>query len=288
VAGTGWSSLFFPEWQSAGTTRAHEGALALRDAFSELFLEVPVRAGGSADLTQGSRPDQTIRGRTGVLEAIRAAVSLIAATTPARLFSILGTCGAELAPVAYLNARYKGDLAVVWLDAHGDMNTPESSPSKKFHGMVLRTLLGDGDPDLSALVTRPLEPGQIVLAGTRDLDPPEQEYIAAKRVTMVPPASMKSPDVLRAAVRGTGRRHIYVHLDLDVIDPAEFPNVLVPAPGGISVAALERTLRALVTSFDCVGLSVVEYATGPDDLTGVVQRMVEGVRSSISASPERP
>jgi arginase len=83
------------------------------------------------------------------------------------------------------------------------------------------------------------------------------------------------PAVLLAAVRGTGRRHVYIHLDLDVIDPAEFPNVLVPAPGGVSVAAVERAVHALTTSFDCVGFSVVEYAPGAQDLTGTVRRIVE-------------
>jgi arginase len=275
-----WTSLFFPDWQSAGTTRAHEGALALRRALSsrEPFLEVPVRTSEPAALAAYAPPDQTIVGRAAVVEGLRHAVASLETAAPTRLFSILGTCGAELAPVSYLNARCRGDLAVVWLDAHGDLNTPRSSPSKRFHGMILRTLLGEGDADLTALVARPLEPAQVVLAGTRDLDPPERELIAARRVTMVPPMSMQAgPAVLLAAVRGTGRRHVYIHLDLDVIDPAEFPNVIVPAKDGVSVAAVERAIHALMTTFDCVGFSVVEYAPGPQDLTGVVGTIVEAV-----------
>jgi arginase len=273
-----WSSLFFPEWQSAGTTRAHEGAIALRRSLSarEPFLEVPVRTGEPVALAKDAPPDQAIVGRAAVVEGLRHAVAALETAAPGRLFSILGTCGAELAPVSYLNARYRGDLAVVWLDAHGDLNTPQSSPSKRFHGMVLRTLLGEGDADLTALMARPLEAAQVVLAGTRDLDPPERDVIAARRLTMVPPTSMKAgPAVLRAAVRATGRNHVYIHLDLDVIDPAEFPNVIVPAPGGVSVAAVERAIRALTTTLDCVGFSVVEYAPGSHDLTGIVRRIVE-------------
>lgn len=272
-----WSSLFFPDWQSAGTTRAHEGAVALRQSLSarEPFLEVPVRTSEPAAPDADAVPGQIV-GRAAVVDDLRRAVATLGTAAPARLFSILGTCGAELAPVSYLNARYGGDLAVVWLDAHGDLNTPQSSPSKRFHGMILRTLLGEGDADLTALVARPLEAAQVVLAGTRDLDPPERDVIADRRLTMVPPMSMKAgPDVLRAAVRATGRRQIYIHLDLDVIDPAEFPNVIVPAPGGVSVAAIERAIRALTASFDCVGFSVVEYAPGPHDLTGIVRRIVE-------------
>jgi arginase len=236
---------------------------------------VPVGTNESPTLTPGAAPGQAVIGRTGIIRDLDRAIGTIASAAPARLFSILGTCGAELAPVSYLNARHQGDLAVVWLDAHGDLNTPQSSPSKRFHGMVLRTLLGDGDPALTGVVARHLEPAQVVLAGTRDLDPAEREYIAAHRVTIVPPSSLKAgPEVLVAAVRATGRRHVYIHLDLDVLDPAEFPNVIVPAPGGISVAAVERALRKLTATFTRVGLSVVEYAPGPQDLTGVVSRLV--------------
>jgi arginase len=274
----GWTSLFFPDWQSAGTTKAHAGAVALRQAFSgrEPFLEVPVATSDPVALATEAPPHQAIAGRAGVIDGLRRAVAALEIAAPARVFSILGTCGGELAPVSDLNARYQGDVAVVWLDAHGDLNTPQRSPSKRFHGMILRTLLGEGDPELTALVARPLEAAQVVLAGTRDLDSPEREFIAARRLTMVPPMSMKAgPDVLRAAVRATGRRRVYVHLDLDVIDPAEFPNVIVPAPGGVSIAAVEHAIQALTSSFDCVGFSVVEYARGSQDLTGTVRRIVE-------------
>src|SRR4029078_8119073 len=77
---------------------------------------------------------------------------------PDRILSIGGTCGTELAPVAYLNERWGGRMAVLWLDAHADLNPPASSPSGHFHGMVLRTLLGDGPRELTAELHRPLIP----------------------------------------------------------------------------------------------------------------------------------
>src|SRR5580765_7333026 len=117
----GWTSLFFPDWQSAGTTKAHEGAVALRRALParEPFLEVPVATSGPMALATEAPPHQAIAGRAGVIDGLRRAVAALEIAAPARLFSILGTCGAELAPVSYLNARYRGDVAVVWLDAHG-------------------------------------------------------------------------------------------------------------------------------------------------------------------------
>jgi len=263
--------LFIPDWHASATPRAHDGAVALRAAFGDLqpLIDVPVEPAGDPSAAQDG-----IVFRGPVLKQLRTAIRAIEHAAPSRLFSILGTCGAELAPVSYLNARYRGDLAVVWLDAHGDLNTPHTSPSKRFHGMVLRALLGDRDSDLSDLVAAPLTPRQVVLAGTRDLDPPEREYIDAVNISLVKPDTADAfSDAVVSAVRATGCRHAYVHLDLDVLDPAEFPNVLVPAPGGVSLAAVDRTLRALAASSDCVGLSIVEYAPGPRDLTNVVVRL---------------
>jgi very-short-patch-repair endonuclease len=82
-----------------------------------------------------------------------------------------GDCGVEVAPIEAALAAYGDGLVVVWFDAHGDLNTAESSPSGAFHGMVLRTLLGSDFPEISPL--RTLHPGQVVLAGVRALDPAE-------------------------------------------------------------------------------------------------------------------
>jgi arginase len=266
-------SLFVPDWASAGTTRAHEGARALAAALDRrpLVVDVPITVSAPTDRSRD------LVARDEVLRELGAAAAAVKAAAPSRIRSILGTCGAEIAPVGWLNHHYAGDLAVVWLDAHGDLNTPTSSPSKRFHGMVLRTLLGEGDCDVAALVGRPLDPAQVVLAGTRDLDPPEQTYIDATEIAVVGPDQFSTPDALVAAIRATKRTHVYVHLDLDVLDPKEFPNVLVPAPDGVSLAALGRALEAIDDEFDCVGVSVVEYVVGETDLTAVVRELVSGV-----------
>src|SRR5262249_54210983 len=149
-------------------------------------------------------------GRDAVLDELRRTVAAITKANPARLRSVLGTCGAEIATVGWLNQRYAGDLAVVWLDAHGDLNTPTTSPSNRFHGMALRTLLGEGDCDVASLVKRPLDPTQVVFAGTRDLDPPEQIYIDATGIAVVSPTQLERPDALSVALHATRRGHLYV------------------------------------------------------------------------------
>ena len=137
------------------------------------------------------------------------------------MVTVGGTCGVEAAPVAYLNERYAGDLAV---DAHGDLNAPATSPSGHFHGMVLRTLLGEGPLEYVAKFRRTLKPEQIFLAGTRDLDPEEL-------------VDIRQAGIGNHAARGVHRSagdcnprprpglcgNVYLHLDMDCFRPDEFP-----------------------------------------------------------------
>lgn len=165
-----------------------------------------------------------------------------------------GDCGVELAPIEAALAAYGDGLAVVWFDAHGDLNTPESSPSGAFHGMVLRTLLGEGPPELAPRLT--LRPSQVVLAGVRALDPSEKEFVAEHDIALVPAAELESlPSVLAA----TGAKAVYLHIDLDVLDPAVFASVGCPEPGGVSLAALVDAVRAVTARFPLAGVGITEY-----------------------------
>jgi arginase family enzyme len=168
--------------------------------------------------------------------------------------TIGGDCGVELAPIEAALAAHGDDLAVVWFDAHGDLNTPESSPSGAFHGMVLRTLLGEGPADLSPRAT--LRPSQVVLAGVRALDPAEKQYITDHDIPLVPVADLGS---LPSVVAATGARAVYVHIDLDVLDPAEFASVGCPEPGGATPAALVDAVRSLAARFPIAGIGITEY-----------------------------
>jgi arginase len=170
-----------------------------------------------------------------------------------------GTCGVEAAPVAYLNERYRGNLAVVWFDGHGDLNSPGTSPSGHFHGMVLRTLLGDGPHEYVSKLRRPLTPQQLFLAGTRDLDPDEGAYIRAAGISVTPPESFTNPGAVAAAVARSGATNVYVHVDLDCFSPDEIPDTLMRTPGGPPLASVAATIIELTAAFDVVGFSLVEY-----------------------------
>ncbi|MFB9471381.1 arginase family protein [Nonomuraea salmonea] len=160
-------------------------------------VEVPQWRGSGAPtaerLKEGAR---LLADMVGAGQRVRVTVEDDLVTTAARVRTALeqasedfvvttgGDCGVELEPVAAARRRYGDRLVVVWFDAHGDLNTPASSPSGAYHGMVLRALTGDGPVGLVA--GDPLTPRQIVLAGGRDLDAAEESFIEAAGIRHVP------------------------------------------------------------------------------------------------------
>ncbi len=315
--------LEVPQWQGSSSATAFR----LRDG-----------AGLLADLVPGGRRVRVEVGDppAGTPARARAALAGTAARTRAALdearggftVTVGGDCGVELEPIAAAVRRHGDRLAVVWFDAHGDLNTPESSPSGAFHGMVLRTLLGEGPADL--VPDRPLRPGQVVLAGARAFDDAERAYIAETGIRTVAgdgrayaaetgigaDASSERPHATESANRTDassehayaaeaairtdigalldaldGAGAVYVHVDLDVLDPEVFRSVGSPAPGGLSPRQVEAMITALAGRFEIAGLGVTEYepvrARDQETLAGLVPTIVEACRASAVDQVER-
>jgi len=273
-------SLLLPEWQGSGTDPVlSTGARALAEGLSPAtFLEVEAPTAEVLTALDG------VTGLSSIAPRARQTLDLLHHRQPSRLFVVGGTCGVELAPVSYLNARYHGDLAVVWLDAHADLNTPESSPSSHFHGMVLRTLLGAGPASLVDLMPRRLAPEQIVLAGARDLDRDEAAFVSDAPIAWLRSADLLVPDRVSGRIRARGFRKVYIHLDLDVFDPAEFPDSLMQTPGGVSMSAVGETIQDLTASFDVVGFSVVEFRPRGADAVGRLVNWLRKTRPGLVSS----
>ena len=143
----------------------------------------------------------------------------LAAALPERPLVLGGCCCAHTGAIRGLAARVDR-LAVVWLDAHGDLNTPDTSPSGNEWGMPLRAALDEGA----------VRPEDVALVGARSLDPPEVEYMSASGI---------DGDVSRAL---DGAAAVYVALDCDVLDPTEI-SCFMPEPDGPSIADVEAILR---------------------------------------------
>lgn len=249
--------LYFPQWQGSGDSKAiWQGA---ENVFAKIRAQYPWQI---VPVENELAPlEANILGHRSLLRQFQAAQKIIHEAQPTTIFTLGGDCSVELAPVAYLNAKYQGDLAVIWLDAHGDLNTPESSPSHQFHGMPLRLLLGDGDPVFLKQIPALLKPEQVALVGARELDDPEQQYIQRNRLQTF---GVQQLDAALAWFKNSAYQHVYVHVDLDVTEPQVLPSVKCPTPLGIQPDVLKKFLGDLNHSSGVVGGSVLEFTATAD------------------------
>ena len=223
--------------------------------------------------------------RLGSLQLVRERSLAVLAEVNDWALAIGGDCGIALAPVEHALATTGGDLAVVWFDAHPDLNTLESSPSGAFSGMVLRTLLGDG---LAALVPSvPLAADRLVLAGVRSVDDQEDAYLAGSGITRLDVAELETADGLVAAVGATGAASVYLHIDLDVLDPAEIDGVGEPVPFGLSVAQLVQAIRAVKARYPLAGASIAGFSPSSAEAAGDDLPAILRIIGALTAPADR-
>lgn len=272
--------LLVPEWQGCGASNeSHAGA---RAAFAAVgsppgFVDVEIPRDESL-VVEGNVLGR--RALTRNLDRLRAQLD---DALPDSIFTIGGTCAIEVVPVSYLNHRVSGRLAVVWLDAHADLNTPETSPSGHFHGMPLRALLGESSNVILERSYSTIGPEQVFLVGTRDVDPPERSYIEENGVGVFSGTASADRDALVAGLRAGGFDAAYLHVDLDVLDPDAFPHVLVPAENGLSVEELGATIDAVTAAVPIVGSSLLEFvprdASGTDIVRSIATKLMTATGS---------
>ena len=169
----------------------------------------------------------------------------VASDLPVRPLVLGGCCCAHVGVVEGLAARH-GRVAVLWLDAHGDLNTPETSPSGNEWGMPLRTLIDRGTIDAV----------DVVVWGSRNLDPPEEEFIAAAGI---------GDDATSLLDRVEA---VYVAVDCDVLAPGEIA-VFMPEPGGPTLGEVERLLTEVRESGKLVGAGFTGLAPDPANVEKV-------------------
>lgn len=183
-----------------------------------------------------------------------------------RPVSVAGDCCAVIGVTAGLQ-RAGLEPRLLWLDAHGDFNTPSTSPSGFVGGMPLAMLVGRGDQTvLECLGARPLDEAAVVLCDGRDLDPLERDALRSSRV-------LHLPSLEQLGRLDFGSDPVHLHLDGDILNPLEAPAMFYPTSGGPGVATLEGLLRRATARWRVVSVSLTTWALDRD-ATGATEEAV--------------
>ena len=148
-------------------------------------------------------------------------------------------------------ARGRRRLAVIWFDAHGDVNTPETSPSGHIHGMPLALALGAGHERLLACCAAPLQPEDVYLIGVRELDPGERRFLREHHVHVYTAYDVSMMGVrrileeVRTDISSKAIDGVHISFDVDVVDPVVLPGTGTKAFGGLSFREANASLKRL-------------------------------------------
>ena len=178
-------------------------------------------------------------------------------------------------------------VGVVYLDAHCDMNTPETSPTGNLHGMPMAALMGYGDPRWCAVARRRMLPENVLLLGARSIDPGERVFVREYGIKVVPvvrqahqpafpvpavPEPVEGVEAVEGPVLAVidrfieerGIRHLHLSIDIDVLDPELVPGTGVPVPNGISEETYMAIIRHVAALPILCSLDIVEYIPSLD------------------------
>ncbi|QTX05182.1 arginase family protein [Agromyces archimandritae] len=265
--------IVVPQWQGSGSARAmshSDGAHAVAGELPRAatqVLDVPVEAGDS--LGTGVK-------RFSALRHVRELVEAALDTVDEPVILIGGDCGAAVGAVAHASRRAGDELVVLWLDAHPDLQTPETSPSGAFGGMTLRAIAGDGADGLALDAETRVPPERLVLGGARSIDEEEARYVGEHGIPLLTVEDLSDPAAAIGAIEAAGAGALYIHVDLDVLDPSALAGLSYPMPFGVDAAPLIALVRALADRFPLAGASIAGFAPGgagpdSDDLSTILR-----------------
>ncbi|HEX8695485.1 MAG TPA: arginase family protein [Longimicrobium sp.] len=201
-----------------------------------------------------------------------------------------GNCFAALGILAGLGT---GDTGVVWLDAHGDLNTPETTASGFLDGMALATVIGRCWRTLAASVADfvPVPEERVALVGARDLDEGETRLLEHSRILLVRADEVRErgPEGALARLEALARRvsRVYLHLDLDVLDPAAGRANAFAVAGGLSADGVREAVSTIAERVPIAAAAVTAY--DPDhDADGRMLETALGLMELLAEVGERP
>ena len=248
--------IYFPQWQGAGIGEGIEpGAKTVLNYLNDSsFTAIPL---STIPAGKEGKQQYCINNFAAIVEQLSRFKTFLNTEKPDMLQTVGGDCGLEIVPVSYLNALYP-NLGIIWFDAHADINRPCDSASCNFHGMPLRTLLGEGAPEMNTLLESTINASQIHYIGLRDIDKAEQ-----KRLDKDDIYHPKKLDIaaLVQTLNAKNITQLYLHFDFDCLEPTDYDKTYYRVSNGVTIAESVACIKTLKKEFTVSGTSVLESIT---------------------------
>ena len=281
--------LMYPQWQGA---RMQDGWIpevkSLEDAsqgyvLGSRLLEILAPENPShkvvrvpVSMEYGERPiTDGVTDREAIAAQTKAAREALEAKSPDRVITLGGECSVSVVPFTYLAKRFGGDVAVLWIDAHPDITLP-GDVYPAYHAMAVTAMMGRGDKKILAELPSSIPAERILFVGLRDWERQQivdrQKEYGMKHVGVKPLRESSKP--VLDWIAATGAKHVLIHFDLDVLDPAE----IIPAVGvvkdGMKMAEVVRVINDVSSAHEVNALTIAE----PLPRTAInIRNMLQGI-----------
>lgn len=197
--------------------------------------------------------------KEAIIAQTKAALDILNVQNPDKIVTLGGECSVSVVPFTYLSEKYKGDVAMVWIDAHPDITLP-GDVYPGYHAMAVAACMGKGDKQMIAELPTKIDPSKILLIGLRDWERDEikarQQQYGIKH--LMPEDVRENSDAIREWLKSCGASKVVVHFDMDALDPAEIIAAVGVSPNGMKIAEVVRVINDIAKEKEIVGLTVAE------------------------------
>lgn len=250
-------SPLVPELQSDDASRGYYLGAHLLNFLAphsgQESVEVPV----SLDINDRAT-EKGINSYRVIFKQTKDALDILNENNPERIVTLGGDCAVSVVPFTYLAAKYLDDVAIVWIDAHPDVNLPYDN-YKGYHAMALAACLGVGDEDTVKALPAKVDASKSLIVGLREWDEGMKERQLEMGIKGLAPSEVKAnSDAVMQWLKGTGASKVVIHFDLDVLDPADLIAAVGVVPDGMKIDEVVRVINDISAEYDIVGLTVAE------------------------------
>ena len=266
--------LIFPEWQGGGKEACDLYMKDIPQNFRYLAYyygaliskiiapkhegpeeTVPVPTGTTDD---DMKIEDGFYSASQIREVVKNAIQIIEKHDPARITTFGGECTTSVPPFSYLAKKYEGNIALIWIDKHPDINIPYETNG--YNAMALAHILGLGDEQILKSLPGKIPTNRAIYFGLMSFNAVQKKRIDELHLPSVSPDDYRSnPNAILDWLKSTGCQKVVIHIDLDALDPQDLFIAAGPQPGGLKMKEIIETVNQINQCYDIVGFTVAEH-----------------------------